>query len=143
MYVRCNVTRVLWKSKANTGIATLCFEAFKEEHERREGGVVFIHDKGHSNDPGNDKADDRVQWGKADGPYCRFALDGNFEGDYIDQPRPEPQALPTGESPHHPSPSKQFNPLQSFESNLSLIDTAKNQTPRPLYRLRLTRARNI
>ena len=36
---------------------------------------------GHSGDEGNDHADDRVQWGKGEGPYCRFALDGSYEGD--------------------------------------------------------------
>ena len=100
----CNVTRGFWKPKSNTGIAMLCFEAYKEENERREGGVVFIHVKGHSNDIGNDKADDRVQWGKDDGPYCRFATDGSFEGDFMDQPRPEPDAPTTDETPYHPSP---------------------------------------
>ena len=99
----------------------MCFEAFKEENSRRPGGVVFIHVKGHSNDLGNDKADDRVQWGKDEGPYCRFAVDGTFEGDYMDQPRPEQAATATDETPHHPSPSKRFNPLKSFETNLSSI----------------------
>ena len=35
-----------------------------------------------------EKADERVQWGKENGPYCRFRLDGTSEGNYIDQPRP-------------------------------------------------------
>eukprot|EP01048_Picozoa_sp_COSAG05_P005676 COSAG05_NODE_344_length_11005_cov_35.313772_12_plen_194_part_00 len=83
-----------------------------------QGGVVFIHVKGHSNDLGNDKADDRVQWGKAEGPYCRFAVDGTFEGDYMDQPRPEHAATAIDETLHYSSPSKRFNPLQPFETNL-------------------------
>ena len=41
----------------------------------------------------NDHADDRVQWGKGDGPYCRFALDGSYEGD----PK-KAEALPTSAS---------------------------------------------
>jgi len=58
-----------------------CNRLFREEQLRRQGGVHFIHVKGHSGDEGNDHADDRVQWGKGEGPYCRFALDGSYEGD--------------------------------------------------------------
>ena len=48
-------------------------------------------------------------------------MDGTFEGDYMDQPRPEHAAAATVETPHHPSPSKRFNPLKPFETNLSSI----------------------
>ena len=46
--------------------------------------------KGHSDDIGNDKADDRVQWGKGPGPYSRFTKDGDeHEGDSCDSPASE------------------------------------------------------
>ena len=61
-----NITRGVWKPKSNKGIANLCIDALKRENERRKGGIHFIHVKGHSNNAGNDKADDRVQWGKMD-----------------------------------------------------------------------------
>ena len=128
----CNVTRGLWKPKKNTGIAALCFEAFKEENARRSGGVAFIHVKGHSNDPGNDKADDRVQWGKVEGPYCRFAVDGTFEGDYMDQPRPELHDQEPSPVPTHPSPSKHFNTLQPYMSNLSSIRAREDPDITPM-----------
>ena len=68
----------------NRDIGQRCYEAYKEENERRKGGVNLIHVEGHSGDLGNDKADDRVQWGKEDGPCCRFNADGsNMEGDYV------------------------------------------------------------
>ena len=71
-----NITSGLWKPKTNKGIASLCHEHFLAESERRKGGVHLIHIKGHSDQLGNEKADERVQWGKENGPYCRFRLDG-------------------------------------------------------------------
>ena len=45
---------------------------------------TFIHVKGHSDDGGNDRADELVQWGKEPGPYCRMQLNGEGEeGDSI------------------------------------------------------------
>ena len=76
-----NITTGIWKPRKNISIGHLCNRLFREEQQRREGGVHFIHVKGHSGDDGNDHADDRVQWGKSEGPYCRFALDGSYEGD--------------------------------------------------------------
>ena len=98
-----NITRGIWRPKTNKDIASLCNEAFKRENERRKGGVVFIHVKGHSDNKGNDKADERVQWGKETGPYCRFRTDGSTEGEYIDHPRPT-TSLPTAVM-STPSPS--------------------------------------
>ena len=122
MYAR-NVTSGVWKPKKNKGIGSLCFEAFTAENKRRAGGVTFIHVKGHSDDIGNDHADDRVQWGKADGPYCRFRSDGSHEGDHLDSPHPC-DSQPGPSSTSHPSPTKRFRtPSQSlpFKSNLSSI----------------------
>ena len=42
--------------------------------------VHFVHVKGHSDDGGNDRADELVQWGKGDGPYARLR-DGGGEGE--------------------------------------------------------------
>ena len=70
----------------------------------------MIHVKGHSGNAGNDRADDRVQWGKESGPFCRFNVDGsNHEGDYINAPRPSPRPS-SSSSPScvPPSPSLQL-----------------------------------
>ena len=120
MYAR-NVTSGVWKPKKNKGIAALCYRAFCDENARRTGGVSFIHVKAHSDNTGNDKADERVQWGKVDGPYCRFRPDGSCEGEYIDSPRPKDDSvLPT--QLVHPSPSRRMRdavpPLQPFASNV-------------------------
>ena len=80
--------------------------------------------KGHSNNAGNDRADDRVQWGEMDGPYCRFRSDGTFEGDFIDKPRP---TSPKRSSLCTPSPSfriHQFNrPASKARRNLFSMST--------------------
>ena len=119
-----NITRGVWKPKSNKGIANLCIDALKRENARRKGGVHFIHVKGHSNNAGNDRADDRVQWGKMDGPYCRFRSDGTSEGDFIDKPRP---TSPKRSSLCTPSPSfriHQFNrPASKARRNLFKIST--------------------
>ena len=60
------------------GIASLCREHFIAKSERRTRGVHFIHIKGHSDQLGNEKADERVQWGKENGPYCRSADSGSM-----------------------------------------------------------------
>ena len=109
--------------KKNKGIGSLCFEAFTAENKRRAGGVTFIRVKGHSGDIGNDNADDRVQWGKANGPYCRFRRDRSHEGDYLDSPHPC-DSQPCSSSTSHPSPTKRFRTPSKrfpFESNLSSI----------------------
>eukprot|EP01048_Picozoa_sp_COSAG05_P012109 COSAG05_NODE_1190_length_5573_cov_33.432590_3_plen_287_part_00 len=120
----CNVTSGIWKPKKNKSISARCYDAFCEENKRRKGGIVFIHVKGHSDNDGNDKADERVQWGKEEGPYCRFTTNGEPEGDYIDQPRPADAPPPSSPLPH-PSPSSRLRnnvpPLQPFSSNLSTI----------------------
>ena len=40
-----------------------------------------MHVKGHSRDEGNDRADLLVQWGKTEGPYSRYQMNGVGEGD--------------------------------------------------------------
>ena len=60
----------------------------------------------YSGNAGNDRADDRVQWGKESGPFCRFNVDGsNHEGDYINAPRPSPRPSSSSPSCVPPSPS--------------------------------------
>ena len=65
MYAK-NITTGVWKPGKNKEIGYNCIETFQRESKRRKGGITFIHVKGHSDDRGNDKADDRVQWGKGD-----------------------------------------------------------------------------
>ena len=60
---------------------------------RRHGSVTFVHVKGHSDDPGNERADELVQWGKGKGPtkqqYKRLDIDGGYE-----EPAPTAGATP-------------------------------------------------
>ena len=120
-----NITSGMWKPKTNKGIASLCHGHFLTESERRTGGVHLIHIKGHSDQLGNEKADERVQWGKENGPYCRFRLDGTSEGEYIDQPRPT-TATP---SPSQPSSSKELRATanSSLQPFLARTDHTKTQ----------------
>ena len=50
---------------------------------RRHGSITFVHVKGHLRDPGNDRADKIVQWGKGRGSYKlqyrRLDIDGGYE----------------------------------------------------------------
>ena len=108
-----NVTTGFWKPRKNKGIAKMCADALKAECERRDGGVHFVHVKGHSGDVGNDKADDRVQWGKAEGPYCRFRADGTWEGSFVDT-AVSPSTVPVC---YTPSPSLRLS--ANFSHNLS------------------------
>ena len=130
----CNVTNGVWKPKKNKSISARCYDAFCEENKRRKGGIVFIHVKGHSDNDGNDKADERVQWGKESGPYCRFTTNGDPEGDHIDQPRPA-DAQPPSPPQHHPSPTSRLRnsvpPLNPFSSNLSTIRPRTLEEPTP------------
>ena len=49
-------------------------DLYEAEHERRSGGVIMVHVKGHSGDIGNDYADRFVQDGKGTGPFSRLRL---------------------------------------------------------------------
>ena len=101
-----NITTGVWKPGKNAEIGQRCYEAFTAKNSRRRGGVEMIHVKGHSGNAGNDRADDRVQWGKESGPFCRFNVDGsNHEGDYINAPRPSPRPPSLSPSCVPPSPS--------------------------------------
>ena len=64
---------------------------------------------------GNDKADERVQWGKEIGPYCRFRTDGTTEGEYIDYPRPTDS--PSTAAISTPSPS--FRLFQAHQDKVA------------------------
>ena len=102
---------------------------------------IEIHVKEHSGNVGNDKADDRVQWGKESGPFCRFNVDGtNCEGDYINSPRPSPcSSPPSSPTPSYvpPSPSLHFASLNSNNTKRKTRPKARrtlfpSSTPQPI-----------
>ena len=101
MYAK-NITTGVWKPGKNKEIGYNCIETFQRESKRRKGGITFIHVKGHSDDRGNDKADERVQWGKGEGPFCRINVNGAQEGEYIHRPMTSPSITTS------PSPSFRF-----------------------------------
>jgi hypothetical protein len=51
----------------------------KRENARRRGGVISVHVRGHSNDTGNDRADEPIQWEEMAGPYCRLSMDNESD----------------------------------------------------------------
>eukprot|EP01050_Picozoa_sp_SAG11_P006942 SAG11_NODE_562_length_8523_cov_38.875356_1_plen_262_part_00 len=74
-----NTTTGRWKAKKNLALVEWVKRLLAEvEASGRE--VHWVHVKGHSADGGNDKADERVQWGKEPGPYARLR-DGGGEGE--------------------------------------------------------------
>ena len=70
-----------------------------------------------------DHADDRVQWGKGAGPYCRFALDNSYEGN-PDIPFTAPPRKPSTSSP---SPSKRLQSQAS--STLTPLKPLRSKRP--------------
>ena len=70
-----NVTDGTWNAKSILEAARINRDLYEAEHERRNGGVIMIHVKGHSGDIGNDYADTVVQDGKGSGPFSRIRLD--------------------------------------------------------------------
>ena len=60
-----NMTQGKWKPKANKDAIKLNEELLATTSRRRT--VHFVHVKGHSGNEGNDRADERVQWGKDGG----------------------------------------------------------------------------
>eukprot|EP01047_Picozoa_sp_COSAG01_P050519 COSAG01_NODE_5116_length_4457_cov_5.704161_5_plen_191_part_00 len=69
-----NITDRTWTAKSNVEAARMNRDLYEAEHERRSGGVIMIHVKGHSGDIANDYADRFVQDGKGPGPYSRLRL---------------------------------------------------------------------
>lgn len=69
-----NVTDGTWDAKKNVEAARINRDLYEAEHERRSGGVIMVHVKGHSGDIGNDYADAFVQDGKGLGPFSRIQL---------------------------------------------------------------------
>jgi hypothetical protein len=74
-----NMVEGHWEPKQNKDLISRARSALSRLRGKRE--VTFVHVRGHSGDPGNDRADDLVQWGKTDGPYSRYQDDGTGEGD--------------------------------------------------------------
>jgi viroplasmin and RNaseH domain-containing protein len=58
------ITQGVYKAHKNREIAASCRRLCAAERQRRAGGVIFVHVKGHSNDKWNDRADAMVQIGK-------------------------------------------------------------------------------
>jgi hypothetical protein len=69
-----NITNRNWDAKTNVEAARINRDLYEAEHERRSGGVIMVHVKGHSGDIGNDYADRFVQDGKGTGPFSRLRL---------------------------------------------------------------------
>ena len=124
-------TTKVWNARANKGIAKLCQDALTAENERRQGGVHFVHVKGHSEDKGNDKADERVQWGKVAGPYCRFRSNGTSQGDYVNSPRPSI-------SKHGLSPFSSPSPSLRFSLSTSYSEATAPKARRQLFNLSIS-----
>ena len=65
--------------KSNVALVRLGKELLSRVRQQR--AVTFVHVKVHSGDPGNDRVDELVQWGKQDSDeYARFREDGTGEG---------------------------------------------------------------
>ena len=58
------ITQGIYKAHKNRMLAGSCRRLCTAERQRRDGGVTFVHVKGHSNDQWNDRADALVQLGK-------------------------------------------------------------------------------
>jgi ribonuclease HI len=69
-----NMTQGKWKPKANKDAIKLNEELLATTSRWRT--VHFVHVKGHSGNEGNDRADERVQWGKDGGPCSHFCKGG-------------------------------------------------------------------
>ena len=74
-----NIATGRWKANANEALVAWV-QRLLAEVEASGRVVHWVHVKGHSADGGNDAADERVQWGKGDGPFARLR-DGGGEGE--------------------------------------------------------------
>ena len=74
-FYAANILQGIWKAKGNLELVGVGRDLVAAQIER----CTFIHVKGHSDDGGNDRADELVQWGKEPGPYCRMQLNGEGE----------------------------------------------------------------
>ena len=74
-----NMATGRWKAASNVALVAWVQKLLAEVEESGRA-VHWVHVKGHSADGGNDKADERVQWGKEAGPYARLR-EGGGEGE--------------------------------------------------------------
>ena len=74
-----NMATGRWKAASNVALVEWVRKLLAEVEESGRT-VHWVHVKGHSADGGNDKADERVQWGKEAGPYARLR-EGGTEGE--------------------------------------------------------------
>eukprot|EP01050_Picozoa_sp_SAG11_P002236 SAG11_NODE_110_length_16199_cov_18.081180_1_plen_282_part_00 len=65
-----------WQPNKNIALISWAWRLLKEVTEDKGRQIHWVHVKGHSEDGGNDRADELVQWGKIEGPYCRLRAGG-------------------------------------------------------------------
>jgi ribonuclease HI len=66
-------------AQSNVEMVELAKSLLARVRETRK--VHFVHVAGHSEDPGNNRADELVQWGKEAGPHSRLTFHGVREGE--------------------------------------------------------------
>ena len=70
-----NMATGRWKASSNVALVAWVRKLLAEVEESGRT-VHWVHVKGHSADGDNDKADERVQWGKEAGAYARLRAGG-------------------------------------------------------------------
>jgi len=76
-----NMVQGRWQPKTNLEVIEQGVRLLAKVRARRV--VHFVHSKGHSGFWGNDRADQRADWGKCDVPYSRLRAGGASEGDGV------------------------------------------------------------
>eukprot|EP01050_Picozoa_sp_SAG11_P019947 SAG11_NODE_3263_length_2570_cov_50.830838_1_plen_149_part_00 len=76
-----NMVQGSWQPKTNLEVIEHGVRLLAKVRARRV--VHFVHNKGHSGFWGNDRADQRADWGKCDVPYSRLRAGGASEGDGV------------------------------------------------------------
>ena len=76
-----NMVQGRWQPKTNLEVIEQGVRLLAKVRARR--AVHFVHSKGHSGFWGNDRADQRADWGKCDVPYSRLRAGGASEGDGV------------------------------------------------------------